>query len=126
MDEHQNLVNALIAAFQSRGYTILKAAVTNYQAPEAIGRHEPDVIARDQQGVLVIGEAKTANDLSSQTSIEQFVDFSNRIMSDGPLRGTKIPLHIIVPQNQANALRQVLASLGLSIKIGESIFIWTN
>lgn len=126
MDEHQNLVNSLIAAFQSKGYTILKAAAINYQAPDAIGRHEPDILARDQQGVLIIGEAKTENDISSQTSKEQFLDFSNRIMSEGPLRGTKIPLHVIVTQDQSVSLRQVLATLGLSNKIGESIFIWTN
>lgn len=126
MDEHQNLVNSLIVAFQNRGYTILKAAATPYHAPGTIGRHEPDILAIDQQGVLIIGEAKTGSDISNQTSKEQFLDFSNRIMSEGPLRGAKIPLHLIVTQEHSTALRQVLATLGLSNKIGESIFIWTK
>lgn len=126
MNPHQTLVNALISAFQSRGYTIVRAVGGNYSEPYKIGRHEPDIIAKDNNGLLIIGEAKVGEDLFSETTKEQLVDFSNRIMSEGLLRGVKIPLHIIVPQKDTGTVRQVLGSLGLTNKIGERIFIWSE
>ena len=126
MDLHQRLVNALISAFQSRGYTILRAVGGTYTEPYKIGRHEPDIIAKDNNGLLIIGEAKRSEDLFSETTKEQLIDFSNRIMAEGLLRGIKIPLHIIVPQKDMQTLRQVLGSLGLANKIGERIFIWSE
>lgn len=126
MDLHQSLTNALISAFQNRGYTILKAAGGAYTEPYKIGRHKPDIIAKDNNGLLIIGEAKIGEDLFSERAKEQFLDFSSRIMSEGPLRGVKIPLHIIVQQKDVGTLRQVLGNLGLANKIGERIFIWSE
>lgn len=126
MDLHQSLTNALISAFQNRGYTILKAVGGVYIEPYKIGRHEPDIIAKDNNGLLIIGEAKIGEDLFSERTKEQFLDFSSRIMSEGPLRGVKIPLHIIVQQKDVGTLRQVLGNLGLANKIGERIFIWSE
>lgn len=126
MDPHLLLVKSLVSALQSRGYTVLKAADGSHSAPEKIGRHEPDVLARDSNGLLIIGEAKTENDISSQMSKEQFIDFSNRIMSNGVLRGKTVPLHIIIPQQAYEALKNELYQLGLATKIGDSIIIWTK
>lgn len=126
MDRHANLVNSLISAFINRDYTILNAANGSYTAPAVIGRHEPDIMAQDQNGLIHIGEAKTIINNSDQVSKEQFVDFSTRIMSEGPLRGKKVILHIIVPKEQSNNLRQFLTILGLANKIGDNIFIWID
>lgn len=126
MDLHQRLVNALISAFQNKRYSILRAVGGSYPDPYKIGRHEPDIIAKDNNGLLIIGEAKISEDLQAERSKEQLLDFSNRIMSEGLLRGTKIPLHIIVPQKDVGTLRQVLTNLGLENKIGDRIFIWTE
>lgn len=126
MDQHQRLVNALISAFQGRGYTVLKAVGSSFSDPYKIGRHEPDIIARDNDGLLIIGEAKIGEDLFSETTKEQLLDFSSRIMSEGLLRGKKIPLHVIVSQTDVSTLRQVLTNLGLGNKVGERIFIWTE
>lgn len=126
MEEHQRLVNALVDAFRERGYEILNAVGVTAEAPFAIGRHEPDLIARDPSGLLLIGEAKTGEDISELRSREQFTDFSNRIMSEGLLKGREIPFHIIVPQAYSNLLRQVLDTLGLTQKIGSRIIIWTS
>lgn len=126
MDRHQELVNALISAFQGRGYTILKAVGGSFADPYKIGRHEPDIIAKDNNGLLIIGEAKIGDDLFSETTKEQLLDFSSRIMAEGLLRGAKIPLHVIVPQADASNLRRVLANLGLKNKVGERVFIWTE
>lgn len=125
MDEHQRLLNALSTALQEKGYHVLYQEGLSGQEPYAIGRHEPDIIAKDSTGLLIIGEAKTGQDLEEQRSKEQFIDFSSRIMSEGILKGKEIPLHIIVPQNDSARLRRLLISLGLSNKIGNRITIWT-
>ena len=125
MDEHQRLLNALSTALQGKGFEVINQAGWQDREPFAIGRHKPDIIAKDPSGVLVIGEAKTGADLDKQRSREQFVDFSSRIMSEGILKGREIPLHIIIPESYSARLRQVLASLGLASKIGNRITIWT-
>lgn len=126
MDEHQRLVNLLISAFQKEGYTILRATSGNFPEPYKIGRHEPDIIATDQSGLIIIGEAKTEDDINSDQSQEQYLDFSNRIMSEGLLKGKHISLHIIIPKNSSPSLRQSLTNLGISNKIGGQIIIWVD
>ena len=123
--EHQNLVDALVKAFIAEGFTIETADSGSYSRPSAIGRHEPDIVAKNRNGLIIIGEAKTADDFSSETSKEQFVDFSSRVMSSGVLQGQSVPFHIIVKKDAAADLRSVLQSLGLSDKIGSTITIWT-
>lgn len=126
MDEHQRLVNLLIGAFQREGYTILRAVGGTYAAPYSVGRHEPDIIARDQYGLIIIGEAKTSDDIASDRSQEEYLDFSSRIMSEGVLRGKQVPLHIIVSRSSSVLLRQTLTNLGISNKIGDKIVIWVE
>lgn len=125
MDEHQQLLNALSTSLRGRGFEVIYQVGSQGREPFAIGRHEPDLIARDSSGLLIVGEAKTGADLDTQRSREQFVDFSSRIMSEGILKGKEIPFHIIVPEENSARLRQILASLGLSHKIGSRITIWT-
>lgn len=123
--EHQNLVDALVKAFMAEGFTIETADSGSYNRPSVIGRHEPDIIAKTNNGLIIIGEAKTADDFYSETSKEQFIDFSSRIMSSGILKGQPVPFHIIVKKDAAADLRSVLQSLGLGNKIGSIITIWT-
>lgn len=126
MDEHQRLANLLISAFQKEGYIILRATDGNFPEPYKIGRHEPDIIAKDQYGLIIIGEAKTSDDITSDRSQEEYLDFSSRIMSEGLLKGKHIPLHIIVPRSSSVLLRQTLTNLGISNKIGDKIVIWVE
>lgn len=123
--EHQNLVDALVKAFIAEGFTIETADSGSYSRPSAIGRHEPDIVAKNRNGLIIIGEGKTADDFSSETSKEQFIDFSSRVMSSGVLQGQSVPFHIIVKKDAAADLRSVLQSLGLGNKIGSTITIWT-
>jgi len=46
-------------------------------------------------------------------------------MASGLLKGQAVPFHIVVKKEAADDLRLVLASLGLSNKIGNIITIWT-
>lgn len=123
--EHQNLVDALVRAFIAEGFTIETADSGSYTRPSAIGQHEPDIVARDRNGLIIIGEAKTADDFYSETSKGQFIDFSSRVMASGALQGQSVPFHIVVKKEAAADLRSVLQSLGLSNKIGSTITIWT-
>jgi len=124
-NEHQNLVDALVKAFISEGYIIESADSGSYPRPPAIGRREPDIIAKTSNGLIIIGEAKTREDLNGEISKEQFIDFSDRIMANGLLKGQAVLLHIIVKKDAAEDLRLVLRSLGLDNKIGKIIKIWT-
>jgi len=121
--EHQRLVAALIVHFQTKlGYTILNAAYNNYPKPQEHGRHAPDIVARDQRGVLHLAEAETGDSIYSKDTGEQLFDFSNRVMA-----GTNIPVpfHIIVYKGDYNLLVQRLRELGLGYKINNQIIIWT-
>lgn len=124
MDE-QRLVNSLINAFKKHGYEILRAVGGDYQEPYKIGRHEPDIIARDpESGLIIIGEAKTAESLSSPYTKEQFLDFTQRIMAEGSSRGKRIPFHIIVPKAELGKVKGLLTELGLEREIGLNIILW--
>ncbi|MFZ5365790.1 MAG: hypothetical protein ACOZBZ_00675 [Patescibacteria group bacterium] len=108
---HQGLVQALVEAFiGQRRYNVVAAAVEGYPDPEKVGRHEPDIIAKDDYGAWQIGEAKTGDGDLDEQAKEQFLDFS------------KYSLHAIVPKSKEEDLREFLRELGL---IGR-VTIWTR
>jgi len=120
---HQKLVMALLEHFKTKlGYTVFKASHNGYAEPDMHGRHEPDIVARDSKGVLHLGEAKVGDDIISETAKEQFLDFSNRIMT-----GTNTPVifDIIVYKEDEPNLINRLNQLGLGGLIGSRIIIWT-
>jgi hypothetical protein len=123
-DEHQRLVKALIDKFIKDGLRILQASYVGYEEPEKKGRHEPDIIGRDDNEELnIIGEAKTCDDLTSDRSKEQFQDFSGRYMEGGKSDGKAVPFHVAVPKICANDLNAVLQELGVLGK--PNVFTWT-
>jgi hypothetical protein len=72
--------------------------------PYAIGRHEPDILALTEGGVLVIGEAKTEPDLEELTAQEQIADFSRAI---GP-NGEKATFWLCVPAEYGDAAQAAI------------------
>ena len=119
--EHQSLVEGQVNAYLERGYTILQAACDGYDQPTAIKRHTPDVLAREPNGLLYICEAEAGlDDFRDQTTLEQFADFSNRIMSSGPLNGTQVPFDIAIPASKKARLAEVLKENGIT-----NCTIWT-
>lgn len=121
--EHQKLVYALLNHFRTQlGYQILEASYPGFTEPQKHGRHAPDIIAKDRNGVLHLTEAKTGDDLFSQTTKEQFLDFSNRVMTN---TNTPVPFHIIVYKEDEQLLRFKLNEFGLGYLIGNRIKIWT-
>lgn len=122
--QHQKLVVALVDFFRNKfGFTILSAALPNYSSPSKHGRHEPDIVARDSKGVLHIAEAKASyGDILSDTTKEQFLDFSSRIMTETKIA---VPFHIIVYKEDEPSLINRLNQIGLGALIGNRIKIWT-
>jgi hypothetical protein len=122
-DEHQKLVKALIDKFVNDGLTIRQASYSGYDQPEKMGRHDPDILARnDAEELTIIGEAKTCDDLTSDRSKEQFQDFSNRQMITGKSKEKAVPFHVIVPKACEEDLAVVLKQLGISNK--PNVFRW--
>lgn len=122
--QHQKLVAALVDHFRNKfGLTVLSAALPNFTAPVAHGRHEPDIVARDSNGVLHIAEAKANyDDIFSEAAKEQFIDFSNRIMTG---TNTIVPFHIVVYKEDEPNLLTRLNQLGLGTLVGNRIKVWT-
>lgn len=110
-DEHQRLVKELIDEFKTKGRKIVCADYGEYPRCDAVGRHEPDVIARDSDGLEYIGEAETCDTLNNTDTIEQFTDFSNRVMK-GDAR--KVPFFIAIPKSCENELVQTIKKNGLA------------
>ena len=121
--EHQELIAALVNHFTAKlNLEILSADYTGYPKPTEHGRHSPDIVARDGRGVIHIAEAKVGNDIFSQSTKEQFLDFSNRIMVDTKV---PVPFHIVVYKQDEQSLMRQLNDLGLGSFIGNRIQIWT-
>jgi len=121
--EHQKLVYALLNHFKTQlGYQILEARYSGFSEPQKHGRHAPDIVAKDGRGVIHLAEAKIGDDLYSQITKEQFLDFSNRVMTNTNI---PVPFHIIVYKEDEQLLRFKLNEFGLGYLIGNRIKIWT-
>jgi len=121
--EHQKLVGSLINHFKTNlGFTILKASYSGYVEPEQHGRHKPDIVAVDKNSDLHLAEAKVGEDIMSESTMEQFIDFSSRIAT---ATNRPVFLHIIVYKKDEPTLISVLNKIGLGQKIGNIIQIWT-
>lgn len=118
--EHKRNVAALITWFTGNGHTIVAADYPNYQRPDAMGRHIPDVIAQ-KGGIYSIGEAKSGlNDISTEHSKEQYSDFSGRVMKD---TGITCPFYLLVPKESHAEAQEVLWQLGLDTKSNVKLLI---
>jgi hypothetical protein len=79
--------------------------------PPKIGRHRPDVVGINLESkALCIGEAKTGDDLLSERTREQLLDYSSII---GATSGMKFRLIIGVPMKDENALLMLMEDLGI-------------
>jgi hypothetical protein len=113
--EHRRLVRGLIGYFNRIGFTVTNAACEGYtQCPEIDGRI-PDVWGRNNEGLIAIGEAKTNDDLENERTDDQFMTFSNRVMSQGqPLAGAPVPFYIGITRGYENQVMNSLVRLGIS------------
>lgn len=114
MNDHDKRVKSLIKYMQEKGFVIEMAALSDYQEPIPIGRHEPDVIGKSATAIT-IGEAKTEDDYKSEHSLEQYEDF-------GKSKASIIYLHL--PLKFHAEVRLILTRLGVISKY--SLLFYTS
>lgn len=116
---HKMLVDLIIRKMSEKGYTIVASEGKLLASPEyertpiplKIKRHRPDVIGIDIiSKKLCIGEAKTADDLFSKRTANQFSDFGNII---GRTSGEQAELIIGVPLRSKETLLHILKKINL-------------
>lgn len=115
---HQMLIGLISRKMRERGYLPVAYDGKGYELngqevrlPPKIKRHRPDVIGINlSTKTLCVGEAKTAGDLSSARTREQFLDYSDII---GKTSGRRAELIIGISKTAEPALLCLLASLRL-------------
>jgi len=125
--EHQKLVNEAINFFTQNGFIILEVDNNpQFPTPNQHGKYRPDIVMKSADGLLHIVEAKTSNDLYSLTTKEEFLNFSNRIMSSNSpilVANKPVPFHIIVYKIDLQKLNNILRELNLLYLINTRIFV---
>jgi hypothetical protein len=107
-EEHQRLVQALANYLKSNGWAVTHAdGIANFPRPYDIEGRIPDIIAKNQIGLLAYGEAETCESLEEEQTIDQLEVFSNRRMRDS---GQIVPLFVIVPAACSGRLANLVAT----------------
>ena len=87
--QHQFICGLLVRKMSTYGYNLLyfdgkvrDGYFKEYPAPPSIGRHRPDCISINRDGKMAIGEAKTIDDLNSQRTYEEIMDYTTVCKND--------------------------------------------
>jgi hypothetical protein len=97
---HTDLVASLLSAIASQVAAVTHAAGrSEFPDPPKVGRHEPDLYLLTDDGLLVLGEAKTGPDLSEERTHEQIEDYSK---ATGP-NDERATFWLCVPDGYADA-----------------------
>lgn len=87
--QHQLICGLLVRKMATCGYDLLyfdgvvrDGYFKEYPIPPSIGRHRPDCISINKNGKMVIGEAKTVDDLSSKRTYEELLDYTTVCKND--------------------------------------------
>lgn len=124
---HQKISGLIIRKMRQKRYEIVSfdgrekiVEDINLRIPPTVVRHRPDIIGINlANGKLCIGEAKTAADLATIRTQEQFLDFSKVITKEGD----SVELIIGIPQSGEADLIALLKKLNLSSKPNVS-YVW--
>lgn len=115
-EQHDSLIKWLIKQLKELGYDkfyVDHLPEYENQRPAERGRHRPDISAYKGDVRGAIGEVKTCDDLSSDTTKEQFEDFS---------ADSNIHLYIVVPDECVEEAKRVARELGIYPK--SNVTIW--
>ena len=86
--------------------------------PWEIGGKVPDVIAKDNdKELLVLGEAKTADDINNDHTKDQLTAWSNQAMANGKSKNVNVPIYLSVPKDHADAANAAIQKWGLGGKV---------
>jgi len=112
---HEFILMCVARKIRERGYEIVayqgdfkKISSMSFKLPMKIKRHRPDIIGLSKdESKICIGEAKTAGDLFTKRTNEQFSDYSEVIKN--PV--SKAELIIGIPRSSENDLISILSNL---------------
>jgi len=109
--EHKKLVAKLIEWMNSDGFEVYCASSDGYKECNSIDGYVPDCMGRKQE-LIALGEAKTADDIDSEHTKEQFRIGANGVINMGGWKDELIPFYIAIPSGSDAALQKVLKELG--------------
>lgn len=90
--------------------------------PHAVNGKDPDLLGRDQRGVIHIGEAETGVSGPRTEHAEGQLRAWGRLVM--PYTEIPVPLHVIVPSGDREAMENIIRRIGLGGKIGSQIHVW--
>lgn len=109
------LVQSLIDHFEKKDLTVKFAKISGYDNPQVIKRHSPDVLAiNSKEGLAHIGLAKSCEELEESQTLEQFEDFSKRLMKSGKYEKVRVPFVIAVPPECKDKVKEIFEKNSLS------------
>ena len=115
--EHIQIQNGLMNYLKKEGFEIFKCANrTGYPECDNLNGRVPDMMGRNSQGLIAIGEAKTCDDLDNERTNDQFTIFSGCTVASGTSQGQTCPFYIGIPHSCTKELQQNLVKLGLGSK----------
>lgn len=131
--EHQRLVNTLALRLESewnvrivqidmRGTPeLFDAKYHKLDSPGEHGGRIPDLVGKDANGLIHLGEAET--DMDAENLDGQLSVFSNRVMNNNK---APIPLHVIVPVHLKPQMQNRIDSLRRQRRLGQGgIHVWS-
>lgn len=98
--KHDFIVASISRKIRDLGFNItyiegeyVNISIIKHPIPPKIINHRPDIVGENSTGNYCIGEAKTKNDLKSERTKQQFVDFLDVVnLYDGNFLIIGIPL----------------------------------
>lgn len=111
------LVESLITHFKKSGLDVKYANFSGFSSPQKIKLHAPDVLAFDpKQSLVHIGLVKNKEQLEDQETLEQFKEFSRRMMKIGASEKVQVPFYIAVPKECGNMVKGIFEKAGIPWK----------
>lgn len=116
------LVESLIDHFKKSNLDVKFANFSGFSSPQKIKEFTPDVLAFDpKQSLVHIGLVKNREQLEETETIDQFKEFSRRMMKTGTSEKAQVPFHIAVPKECENMVKEVFEKAAIPWK--ESIHV---
>ena len=130
---HQRMLNALANELEKSNVKVTHLDMDGMQQlfdrkyrhltqPPSIEGKIPDLWGTDRNGVPRLGEAETDvfGPYTKQTE-EQLRVFGNRVMRNTDI---PVPLYVIVPSGQREAMENMMRQIGLKDKLGKHVHVW--
>lgn len=124
----QHLINALANELEKNGVQVTHLETggapqmfdekyRRLPKPPSIDGQVPDLRGVDKTGVIHLGEAET----TASGSESQLLAFAHRVM---PGTDAPVPLHVIVPFEYTESIKNTMRRIGLGSQIGSRIRVW--